>query len=263
MIAVLSKIWKRRLAGFLLLTGVALGAPAFAATLEIVEATYSEPTSAYPHGVLGDDEEWERLEIVVRRERGTEGGLFHGYVNVTYHIDALPETVYEDIAPRLWDVTGDGKPEVVVVESHQTKGARLLIIELQEDGNLEYLTATPYIGQRFRWLAPVGAADFDGDGFIEIAFVDRPHLAKVLKVWRYTPELFSQVATLQGVSNHRIGEDFITGGVRDCGAGPEMVIVDGSWQQIFAARLSLTAFTAQPIAPFSGPASVEQVLACE
>lgn len=263
MTMMLIKRVRHRLAWFWVLSFVGLGVPLQAATLEIVDATYSVPTTAYPHGVLGDDEEWQMLEIVVRRERGTEGGIFHGYVNVTYNVEALPDTVYEDIAPRLWDVTGDGKPEVVVVESHQTKGARLLIIELQENGELEYLTATPYIGQRFRWLAPVGAADFDGDGFIEIAFVDRPHLAKVLKVWRYTPELFSQIATLQDVSNHRIGEDFITGGVRDCGEGPEMVIVDGSWRKIFAARLSLTAFTAQPIAAFSGPASMEKALACE
>ena len=234
-----------------------------AAAREIIAAAYSSPTSAYPHDVLGDDQEWEMLDVTVRSERGTEGGLFHGYVNLTYQIAARPESVFEDIAPRLWDVTGDGAPEVVVVESHQSQGARLLVVGLLEDGSLEYLAATPHIGQRFRWLAPVGAADFDGDGFVEIAFVDRPHLAKTLRVWRYTGDAFSEIATLKGVTNHRIGEDFITGGVRDCGAGPEMIVVDATWQHILAARLNGTDFDVEPVTAFEGPASVDRALACD
>jgi hypothetical protein len=46
------------------------------------------------------------------------------------------------------------------------------------------LASTPWIGQRFRWLAPVAAADLDGDGAMELAYVDRPHLARTLRVWR-------------------------------------------------------------------------------
>lgn len=228
---------------------------------QITHAYYGEPTSDYPHGVLGDDEEWGTVFVTVKREAGKEGGLFQGNLDLTYKIAAQADSVFEDTAPRLWDVTGDGEPEVVVVESHQNKGARLMIIGLI-DGTLEYLAATPHIGQRFRWLAPVGAADFNGDGQIEVAYVDRPHLAKTLRVWQYANGAFTQIATMPGLSNHRIGEDFITGGIRDCGEGPEMILPDADWRNIMAARLTLTSFGAQPVAPFTGAESIQTTLAC-
>jgi len=59
----------------------------------------------------------------------------------------------------------------------------------------------------------VGAADLDGDGFVEVAFIDRPHLAKVLRVWRYVDGDFAEVAVMDGVTNHRIGEPDIAGGI--------------------------------------------------
>ncbi len=102
----------------------------------------------------------------------------------------------------------------------------------------------------------------DGDGYIEIAFVDRPHLAKTLRIWRYSDTDFGPVATLGGVSNHRIGEDYITGGVRDCGAGPEVIVVDGAWRDIVAVRLTADEITGTRIAPFEGRSSVDAQLAC-
>lgn len=228
---------------------------------EITGAHYAVPTMAYPHGVLGDAEEWQVLTIDVGRSTGSEGSLFSGSSTLTYEIRLDDTLVFEDTEPRLWDVTGDGKPEVVVVQSHQNFGARLLILGL-EDGKPVALHATPHIGTRFRWLAPVGAADFDGDGHIEIAFVDRPHLAKTLRVWRLESDNFYEVATLRGVSNHRIGEDYITGGLRDCGAGPEMILADANWQWVMAARFTQEDFSAERLRPFEGLASVEAALAC-
>ena len=131
-----------------------------------------------------------------------------------------------------------------------------------DGGTPEYIAGTGHIGTRFRWLAPVGAADLDGDGYIEIAFVDRPHLAKTLRIWRYSDTDFGPVATLGGVSNHRIGEDYITGGVRDCGAGPEVIVVDGAWRDIVAVRLTADEITGTRIAPFEGRSSVDAQLAC-
>ncbi len=246
--------------GALLAVGLALVGPAQAR--EILGAEYTSPTSAYPHGVLGDDEEWAAVRVTVGRETGTEGGFFQGSFSLTYRIDAPEDMVFEDVAPRLWDITGDGSPEVVVVVSHQNYGAQLAVIDLV-DGELTWIAATPMIGTRFRWLAPIGAADLDGDGHIEIAYIDRPHLAKTLRVWRYTPDEFAEIATLQGLTNHRIGEDFITGGIRECGSGPELITADAGWRNIMATRLTSTTITATPVAPFEGPASVERVLACD
>ena len=117
------------------------------------------------------------------------------------------------------------------------------------------ITATPAIGQAFRWLAPLGAADLDGDGRVEIAYVDRPHLAKTLRIWRYDPtaRTLNEVAQAPGVSNHRIGWAHIPGGLRNCGTGPEMILADADWQSILALRLTKGGqITRRPSVPIWG-----------
>jgi hypothetical protein len=170
----------------------------------------------------------------------------------------LPQSlVFEDVAPRLWDVTGDGAPEVVVVESHQSKGARLAIYD--ETGRI---AQTPYIGQRNRWLAPVGAGDLDGDGQIEVAYVDRPHLAKTLRVWRLSNSKLVQVASLPGVTNHQIGWDYIVGGLRNCaGQRPELILADGGWRSVVAVQLDAEALSQTKLGPYSD-AALSKALAC-
>lgn len=200
--------------------------PSSVVAWEITAAEFTDPTDRYPHGVLGDDLEWSGLRLEVTR--GDEKRL--------WALDFGTDLVFEDLVPRLWDITGDGLPEVVVVQSHQTLGARLVIIGLEGPSPVE-LAATPHIGTRFRWLAPIAAADLDGDGHIEIAFVDRPHLVKMLRVWRYADGRFSEIANLPGLSNHRIGDAVIPGGLRDCGGDLELITADADWQSIMATRL--------------------------
>ena len=168
--------------------------------------------------------------------------------------------VFEDVEPRLADVTGDGAPEVVVVESHERQGARLSVWGL-EAGQPRLLASTPFIGTRFRWLAPVGVADLDGDGAVEIAYVDRPHLAKTLRVWRWTGEGLTEVTSLPGVTNHRIGEADIAGGIRDCGTGPEMIVADASWRDLLAVRLD-GELAQRRIGPHEGRESFAAALSC-
>lgn len=205
---------------------------------QIVAAEYTQPTTRYDHGVLGDAVEWGALQV----------RLADGRVQTF----VLPETlVFEDIAPRLADLDGDGAPEVIVVESSLTMGGRLAVW-----GAAGRITATPHIGTRNRWLAPVGAADLDGDGRTEIAFVDRPHLAKVLRVWRYEAGRLTEVAAADGFSNHQIGWDYIPGGIMDCGQGPEMVLASGNWQRVLAARLDGSRIATRDLGPYTGPASL-------
>lgn len=235
--------------------------PAMAGAAEITAARYADPTREYPHGVLGDDEEWKTLEIEVRSERGTEGSLFQGHLTRTWRIEAPADMVFEDTAPRLWDITGDGAPEVVVVASHQRLGGQLIIVGL-EGGTLEYLATTPPIGTRFRWLAPVGAADFDGDGHIEVAYVDRPHLAKTLRLWRYADGTFREVAARPGLTNHTIGDAAIRGGLRDCGAGPEMILADGTWSRATAVTWDGRAFALSDLGALGSVAALDGYLSC-
>jgi hypothetical protein len=213
----------------------------------ITAASYAAPTRRYPHGVLGDDEEWGALRVTC------------GAVRLTA---TLPqELVFEDVAPRLADVDGDGAAEVVTVESHADLGARLAVWGL-EDGRLARRAATPHIGQRNRWLAPLGAADLDGDGRVEIAYVDRPHLARILRVWRYDAGRLEQIAALPGVTNHRIGEPYISGGIRDCGDGVEIIAADAGWRHLLAIQLHAGELAAREIAPVTGRQSFADALAC-
>lgn len=219
----------------------------------IIAAEYTEPTDRYGHAVLGPDAEWGALRLTVDYCLGCEG------TDIRRVLIRLPETrVFEDIAPRIVDLDDDESPEVVVIESDSDLGARLAVYD---DAGL--ITATPFIGTAFRWLAPLGAADLDGDGYMELAYIDRPHLAKILRVWRYENAQLNEVATLPGLTNHRIGEDFISGGIRDCGDGPEIVSADANWRKIVAIRLENDALTAREIDDFGGPHTFKAALNCQ
>lgn len=216
-------------------------------------ATYEGPTTRYPHGVLGDDVEYSTLAVTLPDGR-----------RLTVTWDA--PVVFEDLVPRLADLDGDGSPEIITVESHENLGARLALWRIDGD-TLAPLAATPWIGQRFRWLAPVAAADLDGDGAMDLAYVDRPHLARTLRVWRLAFDAqggatLTEIAALPGLTNHRIGEDFITGGLRDCGSGPEMLTANAEWSRVMAARLLPSGdLTARALARFS-PQAMADALAC-
>ncbi len=144
-----------------------------------LKASYTQPTTRYAHGVLGDNIEYGALKIEIANpaDQCTDETETQEAV--------LPESmVFEDLQPRLIDLDGDQHPEIITVESSDTEGARLAIWGVKS-GELQRLAATPYIGRAFRWLAPIGAADFDADGHMEIAYIDRPHLAQTLRIWRY------------------------------------------------------------------------------
>lgn len=219
-------------------------APVAAGAQNISSARYVEPTDRYDHGILGDAVEWGALELHL------VGGKRVRIV--------LPQTrVFEDTAPRLADVDGDGGPEVIVVEASLTAGARLSVYDV--DG---LVAATPFIGRSHRWLSPVGAADLDGDGAVEIAYVDRPHLAKELLIWRFQGGGLVQIARVGGVTNHRIGDDYITGGIRDCDGAPEMVAVSGDWSRILGLTLRARRVERHDLGAYEGRESVERVMSC-
>jgi hypothetical protein len=201
-------------------------ATADGAAPQVVAARYEVDLNTYPHRIMGTIR--EKAVLVARDAEGRE-----------YRID-LRDTgtnVFEDIAPRVVDADGDGQADVVVVESSLTEGAQLAVYGLRGD-RLVKSVATPHIGQRFRWLAPVAVADLDGNGITDIAYVDRPHLAKTLLVWSYAAGGLTRIATLPGVTNHRVGDETIWGGLRDCGTGPEMVVADADFTRVVLVRLA-------------------------
>ena len=210
----------------------------------IVSADYTAPTDRYAHGILGDAIEWGEVQIT------TDIG--------THRFVLSQDRVFEDTAPRLADVDGDGRPEVIVVETLARAGAQLAVYDATGK-----IAATPHIGQTNRWLAPIGVADLDGDGMIEIAYIDRPHLAKTLRVWRFMDGALEPVADLPGLTNHRIGERDIGGGMRDCGNGPEMITANADWTQVMATTLTDGQLTTRAIGAHVDRGSFATALACE
>ena len=218
------------------------------AELDGYRACYEAPTDRYPHGVLGDDLEWGALRLTGPGGRDL--------------VLTLPEDrVFEDIAPRLADLNGVAPPEIVTVESTQTGGAALSI--WQEDrGALVPYARTADIGMRFRWLAPVGIADLTGDGGLDIAYVETPHLAGTLRVWSFAAGGLTEMASVAGLSNHRIGDETISGGIRDCGTGLEMITADLGWTRLVATRLEAGALVHRDLGPLGGMSDFDDALAC-
>lgn len=215
-----------------------------AAYADVVSATYSEPTTRYAHGVLGDDIEYGTLQMT--RADGAR---------VTVKLPQ--DRVFEDLEPRLFDVNFDGDFEVIVIESSAYEGARLSVYD--QEG---LVAATPFIGRSNRWLAPIGAADLDGDGYIEIAYIDRPHLAKTLRIWRFKDDKLTQVADKPGLTNHRIGWAFIAGGIRNCGQAPEMITASGDWSDIIATSFENGRLASRSIGRYRGPESLNAAVLC-
>ncbi len=180
----------------------------------IVKAMLSCATSRYAHGVLGDAIEGGCL--VVEDDRGA-----------VYQLDLPEHQVFEDLIPRIADIDGDKRNDVVLVRSDSRGGAALSIYTLAQDNdgtNLQELASTPPIGTANRWLAPVGIADFNNDGAVDIAYIQTPHIGGILKVWTLDNGKLTQIAQSRGYSNHSIGdtrvstakvEDYNNDGVMD------------------------------------------------
>ena len=219
-----------------------------------VHVYFSAPTRRYRHGVFGDEIEWGELTYV------RQGSAAHGpYI---YEKITLPKSrVFEDLAPRLIDLDGDGNSEIVLIETHVNKGAQLAVYDLV-DQKLQKIASTPHIGRTHRWLAPIGAADLDGDGYVELAYIDRPHLAKLLKIWRYKDGKLKLVAEAGNLTNHQFGDDYISGGIRDCGNGPEMVTANANWSEIMISRFDGTKITAQKAGTYTGLKSINRAMRC-
>lgn len=223
----------------------------------VISAEFTEPTARYGHGILGDEIEYGALLLRYRNNQSQpmkqDAVLRRGSVTIRLPLDH----VFEDIAPRLVDIDGDGDFEVMVVETDVAKGAQLAIYD--ETGKI---AATPHIGRTHRWLAPIGAADLDGDGHVEIAYIDRPHLARLLKIWRFKNGKLTLVAERGGLTNHQIGQDYISGGIRDCGKGVQMITTNADWSKIVASEFDGAKIRSTVIGKHKNHASFARALKC-
>ncbi|WP_417275351.1 FG-GAP repeat domain-containing protein [Celeribacter halophilus] len=234
-----------------LATCVALVASPLAAA-EITGARYVEPTQVYGHGAVHNG---EYARMVVTLDDGTTRAA------------AFKKSVFEDTAPRLHDLDGDGAPEVVTVVSGFVTGAWVQVWALDEKDRFIPVKASAPIGQRHRWLAIAGIADFDGDGVDEISYVDRPHLVKELvfmPVDLAREGMLMASARIGGLTNHHLGAAEIEGGVRSCaGDVPVVVTANADWSSVMETRFVNGVPQTVAVAPYEGPQSFTPYLVCE
>ncbi len=92
-------------------------------------------------------------------------------------------------------------------------------------------------GRVFEDIEP-HCADIDGEGYNEIVVVES-NITKGAQLAVYGAERdgdLVEIASAPGYSNHRIGQNFIIGGVRDCGNGPELVLPNDDWSETLLVR---------------------------
>lgn len=154
-------------------------------------AWLSDATTRYRHFVLGSN--YEAASLSARLDNGK-------ILKLTLDDDY----VFEDRQPRLADIDGDGRDEIVVVRSSLTRGAAVAVIGIV-DGQLKIKAETPPTGSANTWVNPAGIADFDGDGALDIAFVQMPHVLGRLRVVTLRRGKLVLTATLEGLSNHVAG----------------------------------------------------------
>ena len=167
---------------------------AVAGVRDIAWVWLGSPTSRYPHAALGSTQHAASLHVISTR------------ANAPPQAYSLPvHRVFEDRVPRLADLDGDGRDEIILVEADALKGAALVVFGLR-NGVIVELARGPHAGSTFRWLNPVGVADFDGDGQPDLASVTTPHIGGVLTLHHYRPPRLEPYARATDVSNHRMGE---------------------------------------------------------
>lgn len=182
---------------------------------DIRAAWFAGSTGRYDHGVLGDAIEASVLKVETRA----------GEI-LSYELPA--DSVFEDLTPRLADLDGDGGDEVIVVLSRAGAGAAVAVFGVR-GGVLVQVAASPAIGLSNRWLNPVGAGDFDGDGRKEIAVVRTPHIGGILILYRIEGDRLVEFARRGGYSTHAMGSTVLgMGAVLDLdGDGADDILLPG------------------------------------
>ena len=158
---------------------------------DVARAWFAEPTDRYDHDILGSKVTAGALVIELRDGRRQVVRL-------------KPDAVFEDLKPRIADLSGNGDDDIIVVKSYLKRGSALAVIA-ERKGRYDVVAETPPLGAPHRWLDPVAVADFTGDGKPDIALVRQPHAVGALELWSWRDDRLQKTAELPNVANHIAG----------------------------------------------------------
>ena len=190
------------------------------------------PTLRYPHRALGSPTHAASVHALVRSRSGAWRLVER----------RLPlHRVFEDRVPRLVDIDGDGRDEIVLIEADAVRGASLVVLGLDagaDEPRLVERARSPFAGSPFRWLNPVGVADFDADGQLDLALVVTPHIGGELQLLHFRPPALVPFARALDVSNHRMGavEQDLSVIVQAPGHRPTVIVPDMTLRALHALR---------------------------
>lgn len=204
---------------------------------DIAWAWLGSPTARYPHAALGSRFHAASLHVMVTVSASSAHRVSETAQELVY---TLPlNRVFEDRTLRLVDLDRDGRDEIIVVESDVLRGSSLVVLGLQaQNKGLLEIARSPYTGSSFRWLNPLGVADFDNDGRLDIAAVITPHVGGVLTLYHFRPPRLVPYATLTDTSNHRMGSSEQQLGVivEQPGLRPTIIVPDMSLKALHVLR---------------------------
>ena len=223
------------------------GSQAVSGHKDIAWAWLGSPTPRYPHKALGSVTHAATLHVLTDPAHSPQQELVY----------RLPfNRVFEDLTVRLADMDADGRDEMIVIESDALRGSSVVVLGLrgltpakgtalgqanalaQNTLQIAELARSEPTGGTFYWLNPVGVADFDGDGKLDIASVTTPHVGGILNLYHYRPPRLEAFAKVMDVSNHRMGdpEQDLAVIVQLPGLRPTVIVPDISLKALHALR---------------------------
>jgi hypothetical protein len=199
---------------------------------DVAWAWLGSPTLRYPHRALGSPTHAGSVHALVRSRAGSWQAV---ELSLPLH------RVYEDLVPRIVDLDRDGSEEIVLVEADVLRGASLVVLGIEHTADgpaLVERARSAFAGTPFRWLNPVGVADFDADGQLDLALVLTPHIGGALQLLHYRPPSLVLFARALDVSNHRMGavEQDLAVIVQTADHRPTVVVPDMSLRALHALR---------------------------
>ncbi len=201
----------------------------------------SNPTTSYPHGVLGDS--FEATTITLIDTKLDTFGI--------KEIQIEAGDVIEGIAPLWVDLDGDSLREIIVTQSKAREGSRIVVYSQEGD----VLAESEPIGQGFRWLHLIAATQIVNNDTLDLVVVRTPHIGGVLEIYELKEGKLEISTSLKGYSSHQIGSRNLDASlVTDMNGDniPDIVLPDQSQHHLSALQITDAEWTEIWRVPLNG-----------